>query len=81
MSLRVKRKGPNIGVAGDDDFTEYTDTSDDQRTAIDNEGYTYIFGINEVRNFADDGRGQSVVNSGTSLNIVADNIPFGNVNS
>ncbi|HEX9504123.1 MAG TPA: hypothetical protein VF974_07480 [Patescibacteria group bacterium] len=77
MSVRIKQKGLNIGVAGDDDFTEVVDTSLDQRTAIDNEGYQYHFGPNETRNFADDGRGISIEGSGTTINVSADPIPFG----
>lgn len=77
MAVRIKQKGLNIGSPGDDDFTEYVDTSYDQRIAIDNEGYEYSFGPNEVRNFADDGRGLSVASSDTTVNVLQDAIPFG----
>lgn len=77
MSIRIKQKGLNIGVPGDDDFTEVVDTSYDQRIAIDNEGYEYSFGPNELRNFLDDGRGNSVASSDTTVNVLTDPIPFG----
>ena len=77
MSVRIKQKGLNTGTPGDDDFTEVVDTSLDQRTAYDSEGYQYHFGPNEARNFLDDGRSIAIESSGTSINVVADPIPFG----
>jgi hypothetical protein len=77
MSVRIKVYNGNAGITGDDNATEWKDTSYDQRIAIDNEGYEYPFAPNEVKNFLDDGRGISVALSDTTVNVVQDPIPFG----
>lgn len=77
MSVRLKKYNIQADIPGDDNATEFMDTSYDQRIAIDNEGYEYSFAANEARNFLDDGRGISVAGSDTTINVVQDAIPFG----
>lgn len=77
MSVRIKKYNEQADPPGDDNATEFDDLSNDQRTAIDNEGYQYYFGPNEVKNFLDDGRGISIAGSGTTLTVNQDPIPFG----
>lgn len=59
MSVRVKAL-PRVQIANATlialDNTVYTDSSIDQRTTTV-DGYTFHWGINETRNFLDDGVG------------------------
>ena len=79
MSVRVKGL-PNVKSASNQvSATEVVDSDQNQRE-VTVDGYTYHFGANEVKNFADDGIGAAVAafRSGESAEgILEDAIPFG----
>lgn len=81
MSVRIKRYSTNAGIAGDDNATEWVEDSPiTAREVIDSEGYIYHLGVNEVKNFLDDGRGIAAgafAPSPGETNIAQDAIPFG----
>lgn len=73
MGVRVKRYTTN-GI----EQPEYTGSSFDQReTTVD--GYTFHWGVNETRNFLDEGVGAAHAAFATddTDDIVEDAIPFG----
>lgn len=77
MSVRIKEYNTNAPTPGDNSATEYLDDTIEQRTLIDNEGYTYNFGPNVAINVLDEGRGITAVASANNDNIVQDTVPFG----
>lgn len=77
MSVRIKKYSGN-GI----EQPEHTDRTWDQNTSVDSEGFSETFGINEVKNYLDDARGDSVATGApTGSNIVADRIPYGDSRS
>lgn len=73
MAIKVKKYGGN-GI----EQPEITDNSFTQReVTFDN--MTFHYGMNQTRNFADDGVGIGFTNS--TENIVQDTIPFGDARS
>lgn len=72
MAVRIKKYSIN-GI----EQTEVTNLTWVDNTVFDNEGYGYTFGVNEVKNFLDEGRGASVAAFGSADDIVEDAIPFG----
>lgn len=72
MSVRVKRYSTN-GI----EQREFTEQPLGHReTVVD--GYSFHWGINEVRNFADDGVGLAHAAFSAADTVVQDNIPFNN---
>ena len=69
MSVRVKAYSLN-GI----EQPEWVERTFIQRE-VSFDGQTFHYGMNEHRNYADDGLGLGMVNTG--LNIVQDTIPFG----
>jgi hypothetical protein len=69
MSVKIRRYGGN-GI----EQPEVTDIAFENREVTFN-NMTFHYGMNETRNFADDGVGLGFVN--TTENIVEDAIPFG----
>lgn len=79
MGVRLKRRSNTAAVEND---PIVYDTSLTQReTTVD--GYTFHWGINEVRNFMDDGVGAAHAAFSTAAHdtVVEDNLPFNNSRS
>jgi len=78
MGVRVKAR-PKIQSATEVVTTEYTDSSIDQRTTTV-DGYTFHWGVNETRNFLDEGVGAAHAAFKTD-GVVEDTQPFGSSRS
>ena len=70
MSIRIKRYG-NTLLGTVDNNVDYTQTQ--RETTVD--GYTFHWGVNEVRNFLDEGVGVAHGAFAPGANIVEDKIP------
>lgn len=76
MAVRVKRYSQN----GIGDPTPRLDSTFEQReTTVD--GYTFHWGLNQHRNFLDDGIGAAHAAFNPGTNVVLDPIPFGSAQS
>ncbi len=73
MSVKVKMYSNN-GI----EQPEWTERTFEQRE-VTSDGQTFHYGMNQTRNFADDGVGLRFVSTGQ--NIVQDTIPFGDSRS
>lgn len=73
MAVKVKNYSKN-GI----EQPEWVEKTFDQRE-VSFDGQTFHYGMNQTRNFADDGVGLGFVKAGE--NIVQDTIPFGNSRS
>lgn len=72
MSVRIKRYGGN-GI----EQPEWVEKTFEQRE-VTVDGISYHFGMNETKNFLDDGVGAKIAaNAPAGSNIVRDTIPFG----
>lgn len=78
MSVRIKAR-PKVQSATEIATTTYSDSSIDQRTTTV-DGYTFHWGINETRNFLDDGIGLAHA-AFKSDGIAQDTLPTGDSRS
>jgi len=76
MSVTIRRWA-NTNIEGWDKDTDYTQTQ--RETTVD--GYTFNWGVNEKRNFLDDGVGAAHGAFAPGANVVEDAIPFGSSRS
>lgn len=77
MSVRVKRYNRTTAILNN---PVYADSSIDQRETIV-DGYKFHWGVNEARNFLDEGVGRAHGAYNPGANVILDIIPFSTATS